>query len=340
MELMKCPNIIYRCDQCLAQIPLKKVLSDLNETVKDLTKTITPRVSFIQEKVQKLEKTAAPNQLYSARVKQYLPEQSTQQNEWKAKNSFVVNKIKDFNDTRDSSKIKTTLSRHFPQTKFLHTMKTADGRIIVETDNESTAETIVQNWPKELFGGSECRRTVQKQPLTLLLKGVPLPEDISDTGIPEEDLQNEIQQTFPECKVLRVTRTDNSPIRMLKIIMANEEDAQTALQKGICIGSLWIHPEVEQKSPKVIQCYKCLKFGHISASCMAKQITCSICAQDGHDHKHCTQRHSEKCKNCSGTHIAVSRFCPIKVKKLEELCIRKEAPLPNWLAKLKQNERT
>ena len=76
-------------------------------------------------------------------------------------------------------------------------MKTADGRIIVETENENTAKKIIQNWLENLFGGSECRETKAKRPLNLILKVVPLPDLVQDTGVDEKDLQEEISKQVP-----------------------------------------------------------------------------------------------------------------------------------------------
>ena len=297
----------------------------------------------MQEKLQKLETTISTNQTrndsYANRAKQNIdvgPSTKVPQKAWNAENSFVINRIKDHKLAKDSTRIKTELSSRFPRTKFLHTMKTADGRVIVETENHNIADNIVRNWPKDLFGGSECRPPAKKKSLTLLLKGVPLPDHIPDTGVQEDKIQEELSKTFPDCEVHRVKRPDNSPLRMLKLTLENEEDAQRALTDGVCIGNLWIRPEIETRTPKVIQCYRCLKFGHIAASCNYKNEVCSICSEEGHNYENCPKE-EVKCKNCSGNHSAVSRYCPLKQQKLEELCIRKSIPLPNWLAKTKHN---
>ena len=211
ISILKSPNLIYRCDDCISHKNVKNTLSELKSSVDDLSKSIAPRLVFMQEKLQKLENTVKSNATYAERVKEApnllsSTSQPRQQNTWDAKNSFVVNEIRNFNDARDSSSIKTALSHYFPRTKFLHTMKTADGRIIVETENENTAEEIIQNWPENLFGGSECRETKAKRPLNLILKGVPLPDHVQDTGVDEKDLQEEISKQIPEGIVTRVKR--------------------------------------------------------------------------------------------------------------------------------------
>ena len=148
ISILKIPNLIYRCDDCISHKNVKNTLSELKSSVDDLSKSIAPRLVFMQENLQKLENTVKTNATYAERVKQASNLSSTsqprQQNTWDAKNSFVVNKIRNFNDARDSSSIKTALSHYFPRTKFLHTMKTADGRILVETEKENTVNEIGQ----------------------------------------------------------------------------------------------------------------------------------------------------------------------------------------------------
>lgn len=69
----------------------------------------------------------------------------------------------------------------------------------------------------------------------------------------------------------------------------------------------YVHP--------LIQCYKCLKFNHSAKACRGAQM-CSSCA-GAHLYKECTSE-IITCLNCGGNHLAISRDCPIKLKKIEE----------------------
>ena len=196
---------------------------------------------------------------------------------------------------------------------------------------------MIQKWPENFFGGSECRETNAKMPVNLILKSVPLPNHEPVTCVDEKSSQEEISKQIPGSIVTRVKRQDNNPLKLLKITLANEEQVEGALKSGVCIGNLWIQPVIEYRTPKVVQCFKCLKFGHTSACCKSRHEYCSIYSQEGHNHKNCTNREIEKCKNCNGSHAAVSRYCPVKQEKLEEQCSRKHYLIPSWLAKLKHN---
>lgn len=75
--------------------------------------------------------------------------------------------------------------------------------------------------------------------------------------------------------------------------------------------------EVSPYTPPVIQCLKCLRYGHIGKFCKNTQ-KCSICTGD-HHYKECKSDSNEaKCLNCKGNHIAISAQCPIKKSKIED----------------------
>lgn len=73
---------------------------------------------------------------------------------------------------------------------------------------------------------------------------------------------------------------------------------------------------VEPYIRPVIQCFKCLNFGHMSKFCK-KMTVCSICGQS-HSYKECENIDNPFCVNCKGNHVALSKSCPIKMKKIEE----------------------
>jgi hypothetical protein len=74
---------------------------------------------------------------------------------------------------------------------------------------------------------------------------------------------------------------------------------------------------VEDISP-LIQCFKCLKFGHIHSSCSQEHSVCAFCAQN-HDSRECKKDGVTKvcvnCRNHKRTEVEHSAFdyrCPIK----------------------------
>ncbi|KAJ8725003.1 hypothetical protein PYW07_015961 [Mythimna separata] len=68
--------------------------------------------------------------------------------------------------------------------------------------------------------------------------------------------------------------------------------------------------------PPLQQCFRCFKFNHSARICNGKQ-RCSICGGE-HLYKECDKPTEICCVNCSGPHLAISRLCPIKMKKILE----------------------
>lgn len=89
--------------------------------------------------------------------------------------------------------------------------------------------------------------------------------------------------------------------------------AATTLPQYVYI-QLFRYP-VHTYIPPLVQCFKCLKFNHSAKVCRAVQM-CSSCAGQ-HSYKECDVD-TIMCINCGGNHLAISRNCPIKRKKMEE----------------------
>lgn len=78
-----------------------------------------------------------------------------------------------------------------------------------------------------------------------------------------------------------------------------------------------IRVKVESYVYPVTQCTQCWKIGHITKTCPSKHIICPKC---GGKHENCDTQ-IFKCVNCSGSHIALAKTCPVymKEKKIREL---------------------
>ena len=142
-------------------------------------------------------------------------------------------------------------------------MKRANGDIIVELETEDEAKELVSTWNTSLFGGSKCRSTKKRQADSVVLKDVPLPEDISETGMNEEDLHKAIRLKYPNAHIERFKK-DGRPMHVVKITPENQEQAEELLKAGFAIGNLWVRAQKAINKPRVIQCYNCLQLGHIS----------------------------------------------------------------------------
>ena len=89
-----------------------------------------------------------------------------------------------------------------------------------------------------------------------------------------------------------------------------------ATSDGIFLDALF-HQSVEfvQQGIKIIRCYKCQKFDHVSSNCHSQE-SCNHCA-DGHSVAKCTNKDEPaKCNNCKGNHEADDANCPAYNKQI------------------------
>ncbi|XP_063821225.1 uncharacterized protein LOC135071366 [Ostrinia nubilalis] len=116
-------------------------------------------------------------------------------------------------------------------------------------------------------------------------------------------------------EILAVRRfTKRTPEGIIPLQTVSLTFAENVLPEHVNYG-LSIVPVTEYIKP-VMQCYKCMAFGHTTKFCK-RNIVCSICSQP-HSYKECTNANKPLCVNCKGEHIAVARICPVKQQKIEE----------------------
>ena len=117
-------------------------MKEMKDAIEENFRDLYPRLNHLQETAQIIQSTcskiALPHENYAEEVKERTEQPPRHQTNTIPENSFVITKNKDYTETRDSSWIKTALSKHFLRLKSKH-VKTADGRVIVETDSHETA---------------------------------------------------------------------------------------------------------------------------------------------------------------------------------------------------------
>jgi len=66
---------------------------------------------------------------------------------------------------------------------------------------------------------------------------------------------------------------------------------------------------------KIVQCFKCQKFGHTASICTSKTTICRFCAGE-HNSKECGCKDKLKCSNCRKNHKSNSINCLVKQDKI------------------------
>lgn len=84
----------------------------------------------------------------------------------------------------------------------------------------------------------------------------------------------------------------------------------------------YVRCKVEAFIPRVLQCSKCLRYGHPVKSCKSKKARCNTCGGDDHDIHDCTVLPPPKCIHCEGSHNSYvdnpkNNNCPEYKKQVE-----------------------
>ena len=116
-------------------------------------------------------------------------------------------------------------------------------------------------------------------------------------------------------RIMKRVRVENNSIFQPTQTVAITFASSTSLPDYVFL-KMWRLP-VLPFIPPVKQCYRCLRYDHLSKFCHNSE-RCSVCGE-GHNFKDC-QINIENaiCVNCKGNHIAISGKCPVKQKKIIE----------------------
>ena len=110
---------------------------------------------------------------------------------------------------------------------------------------------------------------------------------------------------------------DMEPTRSVKVTL-NMKTVPAELRINF-IGMFYVRPYVT----KPIRCYRCQRFGHVAAACLANGQRCSMCS-GSHRTQQCLTKmqNSEtvnlKCANCGEPHSANSNKCPVLHNKMHK----------------------
>ena len=112
----------------------------------------------------------------------------------------------------------------------------------------------------------------------------------------------------------------------LKIIMNTKDDADHLLLNGFWIYNMHIRKERihKEKQDLVIQCFRCLEYGHNANKCKATKTSCSKCSKE-HHYTQCSST-IVKCKNCNGPHVAIANSCPKRKEVIKAMYEAQKQP--------------
>lgn len=108
------------------------------------------------------------------------------------------------------------------------------------------------------------------------------------------------------------------------------EQANVALQTGLIWDSEYKKTELYDRACRIQECFRCHKYGHISAQCGGQQ-KCGICAE-GHRSEDCPSKDlgKRKCASCGGPHRARDSKCPEFQKEVIRVQVARNTKQTRW----------
>ena len=214
---------------------------------------------------------------------------------------------------KDSVQIKKEIAKHFPLKRLIHAFKTTRGNVHLEFVSKQQADEVFEKGKPDFLGDStKIRRALstEKPNRAVIIKKVPL--DVND-----EMIRSCLDTQFKDAKATRFIKRDSKKLGTVKIVLKFENDLGKALHQRLFIESIFYKTiNFVQNGIQIIRCFKCQKFGHISAKCQSGE-KCGHCSEN-HLFSDCPKKNQEsKCANCNLNHPANYIHCDVYIKQLQ-----------------------
>ena len=172
--------------------------------------------------------------------------------------------------------------------------------------NDLPAILTTNNYPQAKIFVPRSIQRVQDTEKVAFVKRV-------DLELPEDRIIDALKKVgLDVINVTRLTSKDGkTPTRTIKITFSDVQNRNTFVHTGLQVDSMQFIAEAASQNTKPVQCFICLKYGHIAKYCKTKQQVCARCG-DNHRIEQCTvASDAVKCCNCKGNHIATSNDCSL-----------------------------
>ena len=129
----------------------------------------------------------------------------------------------------------------------------------------------------------------------------------------DTELFEAVKKQFPNSKLERLKKkviSDNGETNIVSASTIKIYFMTESLPKNIVYDN-FIYP-VHPYIPKVIQCSKCLRFGHPQRYCRAKEKFCHHCSETHEYNQETCEKVKPRCTNCNGPHKSDFKECPTR----------------------------
>lgn len=180
--------------------------------------------------------------------------------------------------------------------------KLNDGSLLIEVKNEKQSDLIsklIKLHTYEVF--TEPHRSLN------VTKGVITCQDLLNCN--EAEILDNLKE-YGVIGVRRITTKKNGEISPTASLILSFETHSLPERIKAGFHSLRVRPYI----PNPLRCFKCQKFGHISAKCEFESA-CPSCGKPDHPNEECSP--PPICANCNGNHSPRYKGCPVYKAELE-----------------------
>lgn len=229
-------------------------------------------------------------------------------------NTVIITKGISRKYLKNSAKIKSTFNQFFRDMDLKTVFTSKGGSLMIELNSEEDAKHVEEAWDDSFFAEdgkvTDCK-LLKRLSWSVVVKGVST--EYSDT-----DITIAAKRNYPGATIRRFITKDNTKLRTIKIDFQTEEHYKTCLSKGFAMDHYLFSAEEYKPRKRIIQCYKCCKFGHVAKLCNQTHFTCQICSKN-HPTQQCNSG-SSFCVNCEHSgHNATSKDCPMYQELVKKL---------------------
>ena len=227
--------------------------------------------------------------------------------------TVIVLRVSDRKLVSNSSKIKQTFNQNFPDIAIRNAFLSKGGTVFIELKDKEAAKKVIENWKGHYFSSGNSKtgssnsdisticKLLSEKNKSIILKEIP-------TDITDEELTKEIGKQYPEAVAKRFVNRQKRKLTTVKIDFHTMEHQTKSLKDGVKIFQvLYREAEIYKHRQRIIQCFKCFRFGHVARLCKDRTQLCRDCGGD-HHHERCESR-EKKCINCHQKHEATNPAC-------------------------------
>jgi hypothetical protein len=327
-------KISKKADATLIAKATRRMLLDDSEINNPLRDVILRNLHLLPFKENEYEKSLAENMnnntiiiSHGTDIFRTRPKTSTKEifeNSQKRAHSVTISNVENPEKLRSPVELKKSVITAFPEATDARLLPLGDVCVYFPS-NEKVLSSLNNN-PNNFGTDAKVGKTYETGHKAVI-------HNISSLET-QENLKEALNALSCDVEYLKIVPNRNFPMRATAFVtLSTKEQRNNLISRGKIPIGFEIHRISAYDRPKVIQCYKCQEFGHISKICK-KENKCLHCAGN-HRSIECTLKKSTsqfKCANCSGNHKANSPTCQkYKLKsgiKKQKRNINKPKPKP------------